>query len=81
MRECPFYSSLTPMNELLTKVLKEAIDRNPKVNPCIFSYPRTGKPFAGIKTFFTKTITRIGREGLSLHDVLHAMIIKMYYCG
>ena len=70
-----------PMNELLTKVLKEAIDRSPEGNPYVFPSPKTGKPFTSIKTTFTKAAKRIGLEGFRFHDLRHAWCSRMCALG
>ena len=45
-----------PMNELLTRTLKEVIESSPDDNPYVFPNPKTGKPFTSIKTTFTKAV-------------------------
>ena len=70
-----------PMNELLTKVLKAAIDRSPKDNPYVFPSPKTGKPFTSIKTTFTKAVKRIGLEGFRFHDLRHTWCSRMCESG
>ncbi len=56
-----------PMNKLLTKVLKEAIERTPKGNPYVFPNPKTGKPFTSIKTSFNKAVEKIGLPEFRFH--------------
>ena len=63
------------MNELLTKVLKEVIDRSPRYNPYVFSSPKTRKPLTNIKTTFTKAVKRIGLEGFRFKNyVTHGVL-------
>lgn len=70
-----------PMNELLTNVLKETIDRSPEDNPYVFPSPKTGKPFTSIKTTFTKAVKRIGLEGFRFHDLRHTWCSRMCELG
>ena len=70
-----------PMSDLLTKVLKGAIDRSPKDNPYVFPSPKTGKPFTSIKTTFTKAVKRIGLEGFRFHDLRHTWCSRMCELG
>jgi integrase len=56
-----------PLNERLTKAIKEAIAKSPKNNPYVFPNPKTGKPYTSIKTTFNKAVERIGLEGFTFH--------------
>ena len=49
-----------PMNETLTKVLEEVIDKSPEDSPYVFTNPKTGKPYTDIKTSFPNAVQRIG---------------------
>jgi integrase len=69
-----------PMNELLTKVLKEIIKEDPDT-PYVFTNPKTGKPYTSIKTTFTKAVKRIGLEGFVFHDLRHTWCSKMCELG
>jgi len=70
-----------PMNELLTKVLKEAIDRTPKDNPYVFPNPKTGKPFTSIKTSFNKAVKKIGLSDFRFHDLRHSWCSRLCELG
>jgi len=70
-----------PMNELLTKVLKEAIDKSPKDSPYVFPNPKTGKPYTSIKTSFKKAVKKIGLQGFRFHDLRHSWCSRMCELG
>ncbi len=69
------------MNELLTNVLKEAIDKTPKDNPYVFPNPKTGKPFASIKTSFNKAVDKIGLPDFRFHDLRHSWCSRLCELG
>jgi integrase len=69
-----------PMNEKLTKVLKEVIDRDPK-SSYVFTSPKTGKPYTSIKTTFEKAVKRIGLPGFRFHDLRHTWCSRMCELG
>jgi hypothetical protein len=64
------------MNGLLTKVLKDVISEGTKDSPYVFTSPRTGKAFRGIKNGFKRAVEEIGLAGGSdfticgIHGVL-----------
>ena len=70
-----------PMNERLTKVIKEAIGKSPKNSPYVFPNPKTGKPYTSIKTTFNKAVERIGLEGFTFHVLRHTWCSKMCELG
>jgi integrase len=70
-----------PMNELLTRVLKEAIGRSPVDSPYVFTNPRTGKPFGDIKNGFQKAVRKIGLKGFRFHDLRHTWCSRMCELG
>ena len=70
-----------PMNERLTKVIKEAIGKSPKNSPYVFPNPKTGKPYTSIKTTFNKAVERIGLEGFTFHRLRHTWCSKMCELG
>jgi integrase len=69
-----------PMNEMLTKVLKEAIKKFPE-SPYVFVNPKTGKPYTSIKTSFNKALEKIGLAGFRFHDLRHTWCSRMCELG
>jgi integrase len=72
---------MNPMNETLTRVLKEVIDRSPKDSPYVFTSHRTSKAFRDIKNGFKKAVKRIGLEGFRFHDLRHTLCSRMCELG
>jgi integrase len=70
-----------PMNEPLTRMLKEAIEASPDDSPYVFPNPKTGKPYTSIKTTFTKAVKRVGLEGFRFHDLRHTWCSRMCELG
>jgi integrase len=69
-----------PMNEMLTKVLKEAIKKYSE-SPYVFVNPKTGKPYTSIKTSFNKAVEKIGLAGFRFHDTRHTWCSRMCELG
>lgn len=70
-----------PMNGMLTRVLKEVIDKSDKDSPYMFTNPKTGKPFRDIKTSFTKAVEKIGLKGFTFHMLRHTWCSRMCELG
>lgn len=70
-----------PMNELLTKVLKDVINGSPEDNPYVFANPKTGLPLTDIKTSFRRAIKTIGLGGFRFHDLRHTWCSRMCELG
>jgi integrase len=70
-----------PMNELLTKVLKEVIQDSPEDSPYVFNSHRTGEAFRDIKNGFNKAVKKIGLEGFRFHDLRHSWCSRLCELG
>jgi integrase len=70
-----------PMNELLTKALKDIIEGSPEDNPYVFANPKTGIPFTDIKTSFKKAVREIGLQGFRFHDLRHTWCSRLCELG
>ena len=70
-----------PMNETLTRMLKEVIETSPDDSPYMFSNPKTRKPYTSIKNTFTKAVKRIGLEKFRFHDLRHTWCSRMCELG
>ena len=70
-----------PMNETLTKILEEVIDKSPEDSPYVFANPKTGKPYTDIKTGFPKAVEKIGIKGFRFHDLRHTWCSRMCELG
>ena len=70
-----------PMNETLTRILKEVIGKSSKDSSYVFTNPRTGRPFTDIKTSYSKAVKKIGLEGFTFHDLRHTWCSRMCELG
>ncbi len=70
-----------PMNELLTKVLKEVIEGSSADNPYVFANPVTGLPLTDIKTSFGRARKKVGLSGFRFHDLRHTWCSRMCELG
>ena len=70
-----------PMNETLTRVLKEVMNKSSVDSPYVFTNPKTGKPYRDIKTSFNKAIKKIGLEGFTFHMLRHTWCSRMCELG
>ena len=65
------------MNELLTRELKEVIEKS----PYIFTRTSTGKLYADIKTGFPNAMKKIGLKKIRFHDLRHTWCSRMCELG
>jgi len=68
-----------PMNESLTKILKEVIEDIPDASPYVFTSHRTGEAFKNIKNGFNKAVKALGLKGFRFHDLRHRWCSRL--CG
>ncbi len=70
-----------PMNESLTKILKDVIDESSKESPYVFVSNRTGRPFKDVKSGFKAALRSIGLGGFRFHDLRHTWCSRMCELG
>ena len=70
-----------PMNELLTKTLKEVIEKDSSDSPYVFTSNRTGEAFKDIKNGFNKAVKAVGLERFRFHDLRHTWCSRLCELG
>jgi integrase len=70
-----------PMNDLLTKTLKEVIQNDSSDSPYVFTSNRTGEAFKDIKNGFNRAAKVIGLKRFRFHDLRHTWCLRLCELG
>ena len=68
------------MNSSLFALMKQLRVKNPGAE-YVFSNPKTGRPFAQVKTAFKAACRRAGIKGLRFHDLRHTFATRLIEAG